>query len=430
MHNSVIDAAAAMNLPDENPHYIRRVTEVGDSQEIVANEDIYASNGMKLIAKGALINSAMLARLTSHKLSASLDRLLVARIPVDATCILHDADKLVESDPRYRQIMARTGDALAFKHALGDLRLPDAILLRMTVMRERFGSMYDHSVRCAILAFAMAQRLKLPLGERSALLLAALCHDMGEMHTDPALLDGAHDITPDERRFVHVHPVTAFVLVRDLPDFPAAAAQAILHHHERLDGSGYPSNLPRARIGRLAQLLAVADVAEAVLTRFSLARLDMLFRLNMARFDLAAVGALRDLASMSRPAAAGETGIDGAAEQMARLASLLQAWTNLRASLDTPAARDKASFLFDRMNAIRSLVLQAGFDPDHMDAILAIVDEDPAIVPELRGMLDEMDWLLDDLANEIERRSPELAGLSEGVLESLVTKLRSAPRQR
>ncbi|MES2018824.1 MAG: HD domain-containing phosphohydrolase [Pseudomonadota bacterium] len=416
-----------VDTPDENPHYIRAVTAVGDAQQLVAEQDIYASNGMKLIAKGAPINSHQFERLTKHKLSLPLDQLVVASNPVDGTALALDMDKVLEDDARYRQIAARTGDPRALKQSLGNLRLQGPILLRLTVLRERFPDIYRHSVRTAMIAYAIGQRLSLPARDIDHLLLAALCHDMGEMHTDPALLASEHSITPSERRYVHVHPVTAFVLLRELPGITPAAAQAVLHHHERLDGSGYPGDLPGARIARLARIIGVADVAEAVMKRFDMARLDMLFRLNRARFDADIVGALRDLVSMKHMDGSGTPEIDDTAAQLNRLAGLLQAWFAVRDTLEAPASGcAHATFLFERMGAIRSMVLQAGFNPDNMASMLAVAKEDPAIMRELSGMLDEMDWLMQDLANEIDRRSPELAGLSQGALKGLLGQLRPA----
>jgi hypothetical protein len=76
------------------------------------------------------------------------------------------------------------------------------------------------------------------------------------------------------------------------------------------------------------------------------------------------------------------------------------------------------------MASIRSLALQAGLDPDNMANMLEIAQEDATLQGELRSLLDEMDWLLRDLANEFDRRSPELTGLSQGVLKDLLDQLR------
>ncbi|HZV67149.1 MAG TPA: HD domain-containing phosphohydrolase, partial [Telluria sp.] len=254
-------------LPDENPHYVRAVTEFGEQAEVLAAEDIYASNGMKLIAKGARIDLRQFEHLTHHKLAAPLDHSLCTEQPVDAAGLALAAGKFIEQHAVYRRIAMRAGDPLAVKHALANLTLPAPIQMRLSVMRARRTEMYEHSLRTAMVAFALAQRLHLPEREHGALLLACLCHDIGEMHTDPAILATGHSISPAERRFVHVHPITSYVLVHELPGFPPAAAQAILHHHERLDGSGYPNDLPGPRIPALARLVAVADVAEAVIKR-------------------------------------------------------------------------------------------------------------------------------------------------------------------
>lgn len=421
------------DLPSESPHYIQAITELGEKNDVVVAEDIYASNGMKLVAKGAKIDSAQFTRLTQHKLAVPIDHSLVSAKPVDAAVITADAVSFLEQNPIYLRMANRTGDPLAYKHALAGIKLGAPLQMRLTVMKERRRPIYDHSVRTAMIAFFLAQRLGIPQQDWPAVLLAAICHDFGEMHTDPAVLAIGHHIAPEERRFVHVHPVTAYVLLHEMRDFPAVAAQAILHHHERLDGSGYPNDLPAAKISPLGRLLAVADVAEAVIKRFDLHRLDMLFRLNHQRFEARITNALRDLVHITSADAHQPAHEHGAAAQLSHLADLLQSWFSLRDALEKQKPIDGSKdfplgFLFERMGTLRQLVVQAGFDPDNMASMLAIARDDPEILVELRGMLDEMDWLMQDLANEIDRRSPELAGLEMGSLKGLLGHLRPPVR--
>ncbi len=424
-------AAIPADLPGETPHYVRAVTELGDTEGVLVAEDIYAANGMKLLAKGSHVTSHQFEHLTAHKLALPLDQCLIAEKPVGPDTLAVEANKILESDPIYRRLAARAGDALAIRHGLGNLKIPDSLQMRLTVMRERRSEIYLHSLRSAIIAHCLAQRLRLGENDRTSLLMAALFHDVGEMHTNPAILAEGHDITPEERRFVHVHPVTSYVLVHELPGFPASAANAILHHHERLDGSGYPHDLPGSKVPPSAKIIAVADVAEAVIKRFDLPRLDMLFRLNSARFDSVTVHALRDLIHVSSEDAIAVPQVHGAAAQLAHLAALLGAWFSVRAVLTAEGNQSghPQSFLFERMTTICQLVVQAGFDPDNMDSMLAIARDDPQILLELRGMLDEMDWLMRDLVHEMDRRSPELVGLSAGALKGLTDHLPTPGRR-
>lgn len=423
------DLVSPQDIPGESPHYIRSVTEMGNTREVLVSADIYASNGMKLLAKGARIDSLQYARLTRHRLSAPLDSMLTTDRPVDGDFLALEVDRIIAQDAIYRRIVTRAGDPRMLKHSLVSLRPPPPVQLRLTVMSEQRTEIYQHCLRVAIIAFAVAQRLRLPEEDHGTLLLAALCHDMGEMHTDPDILDLAHNITAEERRFVHVHPITGYVLLHEMPDFPAAAAQAILQHHERMDGSGYPHALSGDGIGTLGKLLGLADVAEAAIKRFALPRVDMLFRINRARFAPAMLDALRDLLHVTSSDGHGVPSEDDTAAQLNHLGDLLQAWFGLRAMLEgqkAPAPGDKAplGFLFERMAQIRSVVLQAGMDPDNMSSMLAMTQDAPELRVELHTVLDEMDWLLRDLANEIDRRSPELTGLSQGALKDLQLQLR------
>ena len=72
MNKNVPDVRLAYP-PDENPHYLRAVTQVGDVQEVIAHADIFESNGIKLVAKGARIDSRLFQRLTQHRRAAPLD---------------------------------------------------------------------------------------------------------------------------------------------------------------------------------------------------------------------------------------------------------------------------------------------------------------------------------------------------------------------
>jgi HD-GYP domain-containing protein (c-di-GMP phosphodiesterase class II) len=418
------------DVPQESPHFVRAVTSMGDERDIVASKDIYASNGTKLLAKGARIDSKQFEKLTRYRLSAPLDQVISSEQAVDATSLALEADKLIEHDALHRQILTRGGDPRQLKHGLANLKLASTIELRLTVMSQQYPTMYVHTLQTAITAFAIAQRLRLPPSEHAAVLLAALGHDFGEMHTDPCILDQNHQITLEERRFVHVHPVTSALLLQEVKDMPPSVTRAVLQHHERLDGSGYPNALSGRRIDPLARLIAVADVTEAVLRRLEGQRIDMLFRLNKGRFDQDMVAAMRDLLQMQMSEEDDSPAAADAAARLNHLQELLHTWFKLRDVVNAQTApqdlpNSPLGFLFDRMASIRSLVLQAGFDPDNITSMLSMVQGEPELLRELRAMLDELEWLQGDLANEIDRRSPELSGLSQGALQDLLAQLRA-----
>jgi HD-GYP domain-containing protein (c-di-GMP phosphodiesterase class II) len=388
-------------LPEENPHYLRAATQMGDRREVIADQDIFAANGMKLLAKGSKISSRQFDMLAKHKLSTPLDQVLATERPIDGGQLAFEVGKIIEKDSLIARIVTRGGDPLAIKHQLAGLSLPLPIRFRLTVMQDQRPDLFEHVLRNCIVSYAIALHLKLSESDKTALTLAAICHDLGEMHTDPELLTSGHKITPQERRYIHVHPITSYVVVHVFPEFSPAAAQAILHHHERLDGSGYPYGLRKAAISRLAQIIAIADVSDAVLRRFDLQRLDALFTLNQSRFDPTAVKALRDLLrSVTNEEHHAVVGKDTSL-QLAHIADFLQAWLALHAMLEGQVkeggrADTPLGFLFERMDSIRALILQAGLNPDDVKLIHSFGQNDPEMLAELQAMLSEMEWMLYD----------------------------------
>ncbi|MGL4604876.1 MAG: hypothetical protein ACRCU9_12085, partial [Iodobacter sp.] len=78
-----------------------------------------------------------------------------------------------------------------------------------------------------------------------------------------------------------------------------------------------------------------------------------------------------------------------------------------------------------RMEHIRTLLVQAGLNLEDIQAITAFAQNDPDLMAELQTVLSELEWLLTDLANEIERRAPHLDAITQTGLNNLITKLRS-----
>jgi HD-GYP domain-containing protein (c-di-GMP phosphodiesterase class II) len=412
---------------EQSPHYVRAVTEMGNDREIVAREDIFAANGMKLVAKGAHVNQSQFERLSMHKLRTPLDVVLATDRPVDTAQLVADANKLLTTEPLMSSLATRSGDPLGFRQLLSALHLPTPLGFRLTVMCERRNDAYWHTLRVALIAHSLAVLLKLPDRQRHELLLASLCHDLGEMHTDPDLIASHHRITPEERRFIHVHPITGYVLLRGIPGVPAASMQAVLHHHERLDGSGYPYGLTDDKIHPLGKLLCVAEVMEAVVRRHDPQRLDVLLRLNRNRLDSAAMAAVHDLfPAGAHDAAASHEDIDPAI-RLAHVTQVHAMWQSMRGKLVGGARKNSAlEFLDERMMLLQSLVLQTGINPLDVGELLNMARGDADVLTELQAALGELDWLMEDIANEIVRRAPVLDAASRQSVDEIAGLLRTA----
>jgi len=122
---------------------------------------------------------------------------------------------------------------------------------------QKYPQLADHCRQTASLAQRFAQSLELPPATIETVRLAALVHDVGLRLLDYDRLHNRLGLTPEEMRGIAEHPIVGAALVEPLlgPD----VAQAVLRHHERVDGKGYPSRLSGQQIPLAARILQIAD---------------------------------------------------------------------------------------------------------------------------------------------------------------------------
>ncbi len=120
-----------------------------------------------------------------------------------------------------------------------------------------------HQGRVAQLATAITGELGLSPQQIEGIALGATIHDIGQIYVPAEILNRPGKLTAVEFTIVKTHTVVGYDIVKDI-DFPWPIAKMIHQHHERLDGSGYPDGLRGSEITFEAQIIAVADVVEAM----------------------------------------------------------------------------------------------------------------------------------------------------------------------
>lgn len=128
-------------------------------------------------------------------------------------------------------------------------------------MRDRY--IAGHHQRVAQLGRAVAKEMVLPYERLEVIHVAGLLHDLGKIFVPVEILNKPGDLTGDERAAIRSHPKAAYDVLRNV-EFPWPIADIVLQHHERMDGSGYPSGLKGEEILLEARILGVADVVEAM----------------------------------------------------------------------------------------------------------------------------------------------------------------------
>jgi putative nucleotidyltransferase with HDIG domain len=127
--------------------------------------------------------------------------------------------------------------------------------------RDRYTA--GHSAAVAIYARDIATRMALSEAETQLAHLCGLVHDIGKIGLPPGLLEKPGALTLDERRQMEEHTVIGERILANVDDY-AEIAQIVRHHHERVDGQGYPDGLSGEEIPLLSRIISVADAYNAM----------------------------------------------------------------------------------------------------------------------------------------------------------------------
>ncbi len=142
-------------------------------------------------------------------------------------------------------------------------RNPDA-LISLARMKNRDDYTYMHSVAVCGLMVALARQLGLAPAQVRDAGVGGLLHDIGKIAIPLEILNKPDSLGSAEYEIVMRHPVAGAELLSQVQGIPDAAMQVVRHHHERIDGSGYPDGLAADEIDPMARMGAVCDVYDAV----------------------------------------------------------------------------------------------------------------------------------------------------------------------
>lgn len=188
---------------------------------------------------------------------------------------------------------------LGLRKIAGSLESNIAAMIWLTRIKHADRHTAEHSVNVAIIGMGLARSLDWDDEHVEHAGLAGLLHDLGKMKLDPALINKAGPLSDDERRRLRRHSELGYELLRDDDRVHPDVARAVLQHHERPDGQGYPDGIGGDEIHPLAHLVAVVNAYDAMTTNLPTNpaishhdALGVLWRARRSKFDAGTVETL------------------------------------------------------------------------------------------------------------------------------------------
>jgi len=190
-----------------------------------------------------------------------------------------DAEAMVETQNFYTSILDFTNKLFDkfLKHSVIPIEpLTDQVKVLITVLKKNrrfllrlgeldrgsFSYIVCHCVNVAILSVAVGDALKLPSHKLIELGMAGMLHELGMFKLPDTFQNANRPLTDIEKRALSAHPLLGYRVLKEL-GFPPNVTLAVLEHHEKENGTGYPQGLTGDKIAMSAKILAVASAYDA-----------------------------------------------------------------------------------------------------------------------------------------------------------------------
>lgn len=139
---------------------------------------------------------------------------------------------------------------------------------------------YRHSINVAIISGILGQSIGLEKPQLEDVVMSGLLHDIGKITIKLDILNKPGKLTKEEMALMKTHPGNGYKFLSQYDQIAESVKQGVLHHHERDDGSGYPSGLMKNQISYYGKIVSIADIYDAMTS-------DRVYRKKLTPFCVA-----------------------------------------------------------------------------------------------------------------------------------------------
>lgn len=336
-----LDPVAALLTPtaiNNNTHYLSAVAQLAAKQALVVHEAVHSAEGAVLLATGTQLPADIGQVFSRYTLVSPIYQHLDASDPVDMRTLEAEVMMLAASHQLGQLLVRAVGGRMpVLLEPLRYMPWPRAASFQLTLMRDQNPALLQHSLLMMMVAVFLGSKMQMPMHDLGRMAAGALLHDVGMLFLPPDLITHDRHLQAEERQLLTVHSMLAVMVVQSCAVYGVEVEDAVLEHHERLDGSGYPQGAQGAEISPMGRILMVAEVVSAFFGKYldiPNHRLQLALRMNHVRLpsELLAhvypmLGEQRPLAVQSRRQDAHSV-VQKVLEEMARVAAVFQLWSD------------------------------------------------------------------------------------------------------
>lgn len=233
-------------------------------------DDVYSKSGVMLLTKGYIVNDFIKMKLKEFG---------IFNVAIYNSCA-ENSNSYTESLKNYKEsiiqlkaLLNEIASGKLYEHGRVSLlseqiykNISDNghIIQCLQGIRSTDEYTYTHCLNTALYSMLIGKWLKLPENRIHEVIHAGLLHDIGKIKVPNKILNKNGKLSTREFEIIKKHPTLGFEMIKDISDLTENVKKAVLLHHERINGTGYPQGLVGDSIGLYAKIVAIADVFDAM----------------------------------------------------------------------------------------------------------------------------------------------------------------------
>ncbi|MCW8889128.1 MAG: hypothetical protein OQL20_00535 [Sedimenticola sp.] len=245
-------------------HYAEYLAKVNETNDVQATEDICNSRGVLLVKAGARIDQGVAERILQHKLIKPLEDQVALKDQIDGDKLAGHFALLARRFSDIARINRSLNFEAEFKTLIHFPAVSSCLCQKITVLMERLPEHFEAGLFGGWLGALVAREMRLGKDQIRAAFFAGLTRDLGFLHIDPAIVYKQGALTAEEWRAIMSHVLVANLFLSNLSCVTQEVVTAVVEHHERYDGTGYPTGRSGTQLSTLGNIIGLVDTLQAL----------------------------------------------------------------------------------------------------------------------------------------------------------------------
>ncbi len=252
-----------------NNYYSEHLAEVNNSNAVMTSENIYNIRGALVLSEGKNLSKAMSKKIRQHKLLKPLELSVSLEHSFNVEMLLNFLNT-IKLHPELRPIFNHQPLFEKFVNQSGKLTKYPLIMQKLTVLAECYPKIYETSILGAFTCLILCEELSLDDEMTHITFVAACTRDLGLLHIDPEVVNKKGRFTANEWQLLQGHVAIGYHFLTLVPNLPKEVPIAVLEHHERSDGFGYPLQKLGHTLSCEGQIVAFVDQLTGLFKKYVL----------------------------------------------------------------------------------------------------------------------------------------------------------------